>query len=108
MPYDHYRYTPSALRHLSAHAGLEVQRSVFLGVNQMPIVKSMQRLQSSLTSIPFGHSYNPVLFLLVVLPQKAHRAALRWISRHPTTKAATLHDKLTYYASGYVTVLEKP
>ena len=115
MPYDYYRYTPSGLRHLAAQAGLEVRRlvprgsyvSVFLAVNQMPVVKTMQRLQS-LTNIPFGHSYNPLLFFLVVLPQKAYRAALRWISRHPTTKVATLHDKLTYYASGYVTVVEKP
>jgi SAM-dependent methyltransferase len=114
MPYDYYRYTPSALRHLSAQAGLEVKRlvprgsyvSVFLAVNQMPVVKSMQRLQS-LTNIPFGHFYNPLIFVLVVLPQKAYRAALRWLSGHPSTKAAALHDKLTYYASGYVTVVEK-
>jgi hypothetical protein len=115
MPYDYYRYTPSALRHLSEQAGLAVRRlvprgsyvSVFLAVNQMPVVKAMQRLQS-LTNIPFGHPYNPLLFLLVVLPQKAYCAALRWISRHPTTKAAVLHDKLTYYASGYITLVEKP
>lgn len=115
MPYDYYRYTPSALRHLSQQAGLDVRRlvprgsyvSVFLSVNQMPIVKAMQKLQSQ-TNIPFGHLYNPVLYLLVVLPQKAYLAALRWLSRHPTTKAATVHDKLTYYAGGYVTIVEKP
>lgn len=114
MPYDYYRYTPSALRHLSEEAGLVVQRlvprgsyiSVFLGVNQMPVVKAMQKLQA-LTKVPFGHPYNPVLFLLVVLPQKAYLAALRWISRHPTATATALHDKLTYYASGYVTIVEK-
>ena len=115
MPYDYYRFTPSALRDLSEHAGLTVRRlvprgsyvSVFLSVNQMPLVKAMQKLQSR-TDVPFGDSYNPLLYLLVVLPQKAYLAALRWISRHPTTKTAILHDKLTYYASGYVTVLEKP
>jgi ubiquinone/menaquinone biosynthesis C-methylase UbiE len=115
MPYDYYRFTPSALRDLSEHAGLSVRRlvprgsyvSVFLSVNQMPLVKAMQKLQSR-TDVPFGDPYNPLLFLLVVLPQKAYLAALRWISRHPTTKAATLHDKLTYYASGYVTIVAKP
>jgi len=81
--------------------------SVFLGVNQMSLVKAMQKLQSA-TKMPFGHPYNPLLFLLVVLPQKAYLACLRWISRHPTAKAAALHDKLTYYASGYVTVVAKP
>jgi SAM-dependent methyltransferase len=115
MPYDYYRFTPSALRHLSEHSGLVVRRlvprgsyvSVFLGVNQMPVVKAMQKLQS-VTNIPFGHPFNPLLFLLVVFPQKAYLAAIHWISRHPTTKAAALHKKLTYYASGYVTVVEKP
>jgi SAM-dependent methyltransferase len=114
MPYDFYRYTPSGLRYLSKEAGLVVRRlvprgsyvSVFLGLNQMPLVKAMQKLQS-LTSVPFGHPYNPVLYLLVVLPQKAYLAGLRWISRHPTATATALHEKLTYYASGYVTVLEK-
>jgi len=115
MPYDYYRYTPSALKHLSEEAGLVVRRlvprgsyiSVFLGVNQMPVVKTMQKLQS-LTNVPFGHPYNPVLFLLVLLPQKTYLAALRWISRHPTATATALHDKLTYYASGYVTIVAKP
>jgi ubiquinone/menaquinone biosynthesis C-methylase UbiE len=115
MPYDFYRYTPSALRDLSEHAGLVVRRlvprgsyvSVFLSVNQMPVVKAMQKLESR-TSVPFGDPYNPLLYLLVVLPQKAYLASLRWIALHPKAKAATLHDKLTYYASGYVTVLEKP
>jgi hypothetical protein len=73
----------------------------------MPIVKVMQKLQS-VANLPFGHPLNPLLFLLVVLPQKAYLAAIHWITRHPTAKAAALHNKLTYYASGYVTVVEKP
>jgi SAM-dependent methyltransferase len=114
MPYDYYRFTPSALRELSEHAGLSVSRlvprgsyvSVFLSVNQMPLVKSMQKLQSR-TNVPFGDPYNPLLYLLVVLPQKAYLAALRWMSGHPASRPALLHDKLTYYSSGYVTILQK-
>jgi ubiquinone/menaquinone biosynthesis C-methylase UbiE len=115
MPHDYYRYTPSALEHLATQAGLVVRRlvprgsyvSVLLAVNQMPLVKGMQKLQT-LTKVPFGDPYNPLLFLLVVLPQKLYGAALRWMKHNPNTRAAALHDKLTYYASGYVTVVEKP
>jgi ubiquinone/menaquinone biosynthesis C-methylase UbiE len=115
MPYDYYRYTPSALRHLSEQAGLVVTRlvprgsyvSVFLSVTQMPIVKALQKLQAR-TDLPFGDPYNPLLYLLVVLPQKAYLAALHWFSKYPNTRSARLHDKLTYYTSGYVTVVEKP
>ncbi|CAN5667829.1 hypothetical protein BH18ACT13_BH18ACT13_01660 [soil metagenome] len=114
MPYDFYRYTPSALRHLATRAQLNVRRlvprgsyvSVVLSVNLMPLTKAMQKLQS-LTGLPFGHPYNPVLYGLVVLPQKSYLAALQWLQRRPETKAAALHEKLTYYASGYVTVVEK-
>ena len=114
MPYVYSRFTPSELRDLSEHAGLTVCRlvplgsyvSVFLTVYQLPLVKTMQKLQSR-TGVPFGDPYNPLLYLLVVLPQKAYLAALRWMSGHPASRPALLHDKLTYYSSGYVTILQK-
>jgi SAM-dependent methyltransferase len=114
MPYDFFRYTPSALHHLASRARLNVLRlvsrgsyvSVALSVNQMPLTKAMQKLQS-LTGLPFSHPYNPILYALVVLPQKFYLAALRWLQRHPDTKAAALHEKLTYYASGYITIVAK-
>jgi SAM-dependent methyltransferase len=115
MPYDFFRYTPSALRHLVEAADLRVTAikprgsyfSVWMGVNQMPLTKAMSFV-SSRTGLPLSHPYNPLLFLLVVLPQKAYLRALRWLARHPQTRAARVHEKLTYYAGGYVTLVEKP
>jgi hypothetical protein len=107
MPYDYYRFTPSELRDLSEHACLTVCRlvplgsyvSVFLTVNQLPLVKTMQKLQSR-TGVPFGEPYNPLLYLLVVLPQKAYLPALRWFSRHPRSRLA-LPDELVVDAASY-------
>jgi SAM-dependent methyltransferase len=115
MPHDYYRFTPSALRQLSEAAGLAVTTieprgsyvSVWMGVNQMPINRSMSFLARR-TRLPLTHPANPVLLFLVVLPQLAYLAAIRAIGRRPTSRLARLHEKLTYYAGGYVTVLEKP
>ncbi len=115
MPYDFYRYTPSALRRLAEGAGLAVKTieprgsyfSVWMGVNQMPINRLMSFLARR-TRLPLSHPANPFLLVLVVLPQLAYLTALRAIDRRPANRIARLHDKLTYHASGYVTVLEKP
>jgi ubiquinone/menaquinone biosynthesis C-methylase UbiE len=115
MPFDFYRFTPSSLEYLSRRAGLIVERlvprgsylSVFLAINQMPLTKTLTKLQSK-TRLPFAHPYNPLVFGLVVLPQKGYIRALGWFRRHPGSRLTAFHDKLTYYASGYVTVLKKP
>lgn len=115
MPYDFYRYTPSALRRLAEEAGLAVVTiaprgsyvSVWMGVNLMPVNRSMSFLARR-TRLPFNHPANPLLLLFVVLPQLTYLAALRAIRRRPASGLARIHDKLTYYTGGYVTVLEKP
>lgn len=99
MPHDFYRYTPSALQHLVEAAGLTVTAikprgsyfSVWMSVNQMPLTKAMSFV-SSRTGLPLSHPYNPLLFLLVVLPQKAYLGALRWLVRHPQTRWARAHE----------------
>jgi SAM-dependent methyltransferase len=115
MPYDFYRYTPSALQRLAEGAELEVVSidprgsyvSVWMGVNQMPLNRSMSFLARR-SGLPLGHPANPVLMLFVVLPQLMYLALLRTLQRRPQSRIARLHDKLTYYAGGYVTTLEKP
>ena len=115
MPYDYYRYTPSALKHLMKAAGLRVRAikprgsyvSVWMNVNQVPLTRAMSFV-SARTGLQLSHPYNPILFLFVVLPQKAYLGALQWVARHPRTRAARMHEKLTYYAGGYVTLVEKP
>ena len=114
MPYDYYRYTPSALETLAEQAGLKVSSirprgsyvSVWMGVNQMPITRTMSFL-SRRTGLPLSHPLNPLLLILVVAPQLAYLAALRWIAGRPSSRVARVHDKLTYYSGGYVTILEK-
>jgi SAM-dependent methyltransferase len=82
MPHDFYRYTPPALRHLVEVAGMRVTSikprgsyfSVWMSVNQMPLTKAMSYV-SRRTRLPLSHPYNPLLFVLVFLPQKAYLAA---------------------------------
>lgn len=115
MPWDFYRYTPSALSHLAETSGLAVEMikprgsyiSVWMGVNQMPLTKVMTYVGSRI-GLPLSHPYNPLLFVLVVLPQKLYLRALRWLSCHPGSRAARVHEKLTYYSGGFVSVFEKP
>jgi SAM-dependent methyltransferase len=114
MPYDYYRYTPSALRNLADEVGLRILSikprgsyvSVWMGVNQMPITRTMSFV-SRRTRLPLSHPLNPLLLILVVAPQLAYLGALRWLGRRPSGRVAYLHDKLTYYSGGYVTILEK-
>ena len=54
-----------------------------------------------------SHPLNPLLLILVVAPQLAYLAALRWVAERPSSRVARVHDKLTYYSGGYVTILEK-
>jgi SAM-dependent methyltransferase len=115
LPHDYYRFTPSALRRLAEDAALDVVSiqprgsylSVWMGVNQMPLTRGMSYLARR-TGLPLSHPANPLLFLLVVLPQKAYLAALGGLRGRERSRLGRLHEKLTYYAGGYITVLEKP
>jgi SAM-dependent methyltransferase len=114
MPYDYYRYTPSALEDLAAEAGLSVASisprggygAVALAVLQMPVTKIFLKLES-VTRLPLYHLLNPAVFTLVVLPQKLYLVLWRYGRRRATGWFARLSEKLTYYTLGYVTELEK-
>ncbi len=113
LPYDYYRYTPSALETLAGGAGLRVSSieprgsyvSVWMGVNQLPITRSMSYVERR-TGLRLSHPLNPLVLLLVVAPQLGYLRALRWIAARPSSRVARVHDKLTYYSGGYVTILE--
>jgi SAM-dependent methyltransferase len=115
MPFDYYRYTPSALDDLAVRAGLTViaisprggYGAVVLAVVQMPITKVAQKL-GKLTRLPVLHPYNPAIWLTVVLPQRMYLSVWRYVRRHTSTWLARLSTKLTYFTLGYVTELEKP
>jgi SAM-dependent methyltransferase len=115
MPFDYYRYTPSALEDLAVRAGLTViaisprggYGAVVLRIVQMPITKVAQRL-AKLTRLPIFHPYNPVIWVTIVLPQRLYLSVWRYACRHTTSWLARLSTKLTYYTLGYVTELEKP
>jgi SAM-dependent methyltransferase len=115
MPFDYYRYTPSALEDLATSAGLSVSTisprggygAVALGIVQMPIGKIFQRL-AAVTRLPLYHPYNPIVFATVVLPQRLYLSIWRHNRRHSATWWGRLSVKLTYYTLGYVTELEKP
>jgi SAM-dependent methyltransferase len=115
MPFDYYRFTPSALRDLADGAKLAVQSirprgsyvAVALSVVQMPITKIWQRL-AKVTRLPLFHLHNPAVYLCVALPQQIYLSTWRYLRRRPTSRLAGMYDKLTYYTLGYVTVLQKP
>jgi SAM-dependent methyltransferase len=115
MPYDYYRYTPSALEDLATEAGLSVTSisprggygAVALGVVQMPITKIFHKL-ATVTHLPLYHLYNPFVFATIVLPQRLYLSVWRYGRGHAATRLGRLSNKLTYYTLGYVTELEKP
>jgi SAM-dependent methyltransferase len=115
MPYDYYRYTPSALEDLATQAGLSVVSirprggyvAVALRVLQMPIAKTWQKLER-LTGLPLYNMRNPAIYSLIVMPQKLYLSMWRYVRRHPASWLARIYAKLTYYPLGYVTELGKP
>ena len=114
MPYDFFRYTPSALRYLATKAGLEVRSisprgsyiSVLFASGQMPLTKAMQKLEK-VSGLPFGRPGNPAVLIFVVIPQLLYLRLHRWARRHSAAGLARLEQKLSYATHGYVTVIEK-
>jgi ubiquinone/menaquinone biosynthesis C-methylase UbiE len=114
MPYDYYRYTPSALEDLATRAGLSVAsirpRGGYIAVAQRnvhtPITKFCQALAKR-TGLPLIHIYNPAIYFTVVVPEKLYLFMWRYVRRHPASRVARIYSKLTYYTLGYVTELEK-
>lgn len=115
MPFDYYRYTPSALGDLGETAGLSVASiqprgsyaAVAMTLIQMPIAKIWQRL-TRITGLPLYHRYNPAVYLLIVLPQRLYLLSRGHFLRRPVSRPARIYVKMTYYTLGYITELQKP
>lgn len=115
MPYDYFRYTPSALRHMSLDAGLYVETILSKGeyfalalcYAQFPFMKLWQLL-SRLLHMPLAHPYNPVIYFTVVLPQLVYLAWWKRMRRRAKESLATkLYEKLSYVTLGYITTFKK-
>jgi SAM-dependent methyltransferase len=114
MPFDYYRYTPSALEDLADSAGLTVTAirprgsyaAVALGVLQLPVTKIWQRLAKA-SGLPLFHLYNPAVYVLVAMPQQLYLLAWRYLREHSAGWAAKIYSRMTYYTLGYVTALQR-
>jgi SAM-dependent methyltransferase len=115
MPYDYYRYTPSALRELSTSQGFIVTSlepkgeyvAVVLRALLMPWTKLWQQLARR-TGIDLYHPRNPLVYLTIVAPQRLYVALWRATGARRGRIARLLRGRLTYYTLGYVTELERP
>lgn len=114
LPHDYYRFTPPALEDMAAGAGLRVTSivprggylAVVMRLLQMPITKVWQKL-ARLLRMPLYSAYNPVLFLTVVLPEKAYLSAWRRARRRRSGEFTGVRANLARHTLGYVTELEK-
>lgn len=115
MPYDFFRYTPSALYSMSAIAALTVDSihskgdyfAVVLLTLQYPFTKFWQWLSRSL-HLSLYHPYNPVVYLAVVVPQLLYLAYWRYVNLSPKEAfCKKLYRKLSYITVGYITTLIK-
>lgn len=115
MPYDFFRYTPSALHSMSARAALTVNSihskgdyfAVVLLSLQYPFTKFWQAL-SRLLHVSLYHPYNPLVFLTIVLPQLLYLTYWRRINLSTKeTFGKKLYRKLSYITVGYITTLSK-
>ncbi len=114
MPYDYYRYTPSALRDLAEGAGLCVDQilprgdwvAVTLLALQLPLTKLFQRLSRLLGGWFYDYS-NPLIYATVIAPQAGYLALWRAVRRKPNGGLAGVHRALNYHALGYVSAFQK-
>lgn len=106
-PHDYYRYTPWGLRALADRAGFACESVVARGDRiavilqhlQFPIGKVLQRMR------PLYRYENPVVFLLLVVPQRAYLAYWRAASSRPTSLLGRIAAYLSSATLGYVTTL---
>lgn len=115
MPYDFYRYTPSALKDMAEKTGLTTvsiePKGEYLGVAlsmiQFPITKFWHML-SRLTRIPFYTPRNPLVYLSVTLPQILYLVVWRRASkRNGKGLLGKYYNRFKYITLGYVTILSK-
>ena len=106
-PYDYYRYTMYGLKYLCEQQDLQVEKlqpfSGLTGVTISFLVQAQLKFWYffwKATKFPGLYTiYNPIIFLLIFLPQRAYLSFLRLVSRIPALK--TVHEKLTYTTKGY-------
>lgn len=111
MPYDFYRYTPSALRDLAGVAGLTVRSleprgdyfAMLLGTLLFPVTKGWTGL-SRLTGIDLLRPENPLVALTVIAPQRLYL----WLWRRRDQLCGGAFPRLAHWTPGFVTVLERP
>ena len=115
MPNDYYRYTPSALQYMARQAGLTVENIVAKGgyfafaLLQMQFLMSkFWQLISRVTHLRFYHPLNPIVFILIIMPQLLY---LKWWKKNRVRQRTILqtmrYDKLRHITLGYVTTLLK-
>jgi SAM-dependent methyltransferase len=110
LPHDYFRFTPPGLERLAERAGLRCasvvprgdQLAVMLLALQYPLAKLLQRLR------PLYRYENPLVYLLLVLPQRAYLGLWRRVLARPGGAAARLAGLLGSTSLGYVSVLERP
>jgi SAM-dependent methyltransferase len=115
MPYDFYRYTPSALQWMAKQSNLVVETIItkgdFFALAMYVIlypVKKIWNYFSKALGIQLYHPLNPLVFCTIILPQMLYFA---WWKKavHSQRNSITskIYRKLDYITLGYVTTLEK-
>jgi SAM-dependent methyltransferase len=114
MPYDFWRFTPSALRLLAERAGLEVDSIRPRGEYSAVLIEMLVRMQlrawrllSRVARTDLARPANPIVFLAVVVPQLLYLRAWRRIRRREKGWAFRVYEKASYVSLGYVTTLRK-
>ncbi len=115
MPYDFYRYTPSALRWMSSQSNLVVETIVTKGdffalamyVLSYPAKKMWDYLSKAL-GIQLYHPLNPLVFFTIIFPQMMY---FSWwkkaVHSQRNSIMSKIYGKLDYITLGYVTTLQK-
>jgi len=114
MPYDFYRFTPSALRLLAESAGLTVssikQRgeywAVLLLLALFPVGK-FWRVLSKILRVNLSHPANPLAFITLALPQIAYLVISRALGRGWGRGLRRVAFRVFgHYTVGFNTILE--
>ena len=114
MPYDYWRFTPSALQLLAQGAGLEVESLRTKGEYVAVVIEMVARgelrawrLLSKVARVDLARRLNPFVYVGVVAPQLAYLALWRRAMARPDSRAAHALEKASYTTLGYMTVLAR-
>lgn len=107
--YDHYRFTAQGLRYQAEKAGFEVKSiepvgdlfAVIITLSVKPVLKLFNSISKLIRFPGFYSIYNPLLFVLAVLPQYLHL----FISQLPLIRV--LFRRFDYSPIGYVSIFQK-